>query len=151
MQLNLYWPRLSSACSINPGSPENFHGPSESGISGVNQATHFLPRNTQVAFLQELHCLCFDDPIEAWQFGPVIREVYYIYCYFGSIPIEREYECIALDTTAKAIIDRIIEEKRDLPPWALVTATHEPGKAWSRAYKKGSYSRISVKDMQLYG
>lgn len=105
----------------------------------------------QVAFLQELHCLCFDDPIEAWQFGPVIREVYYIYCYFGSIPIEREYECIALDTTAKAIIDRIIEEKRDLPPWALVTATHEPGKAWSRAYKKGSYSRISVKDMQLYG
>ena len=29
----------------------------------------------------------FDDPIEAWQFGPVVRDVYYYFCGNGAMPI----------------------------------------------------------------
>lgn len=29
----------------------------------------------------------FPDAIEAWQFGPVVPNVYYYYCGFGAMPI----------------------------------------------------------------
>ena len=35
---------LSFTFSISPGSPENFHGPSQTGISSVYQAVHSRPR-----------------------------------------------------------------------------------------------------------
>ena len=37
----------------------------------------------QKTFLQN-DMLAFSDEIEAWQFGPVVREVYNKYCGFGS-------------------------------------------------------------------
>ncbi|MGF7110241.1 Panacea domain-containing protein [Treponema pedis] len=108
----------------------------------------------QVAFLKELKYPCFDDPIEAWKFGPVVRSVYYEYSIFGGIPIERIYENIenCVSEKHKKIIDKVINQKKNLPPWALVSDTHEPGKAWSRTYNsQGSSAEIPMEDMRLYG
>ena len=88
----------------------------------------------QKAFLQS-GGIAFDDDIEAWQFGPVVRAVYDRYCGFGSLPLKLDYTVsLGIDTQE---IDRIIVEKRSKKPWDLVEETHAPGKAWSRIYRDG--------------
>ena len=42
----------------------------------------------QVYFIQHEGIPLFEDEIEAWQFGPVIPEVYYEYCGFGGFEIQ---------------------------------------------------------------
>lgn len=80
--------------------------------------------------------VAFDDEIEAWQFGPVVPEVYYFFCGNGSMRILSVY-FNHLDASFTNKIDGIIVEKRVLRPWDLVADTHEPGKAWSRIYNGG--------------
>lgn len=78
----------------------------------------------------------FEDEIEAWQFGPVVPDVYYHYCGFGSLPILMNYHVdIASSDVSK--IDPIVEQKRLLNPWDMVADIHTEGKAWSQIYDNG--------------
>lgn len=85
----------------------------------------------------------FDDDIEAWQFGPVVPEVYYNFCGFGAMPISFLIDNIDEDalfkdnTDAKQLVDTIVEEKRKLKPWDMVEDTHQKGGAWDTVYKGG--------------
>lgn len=80
--------------------------------------------------------VAFEDEIEAWQFGPVVPEVYYQYCGFGAMRIRMEYDTnICSDYTN--IINPIVEKKRVLDPWEMVEDTHKPGKAWNQIYNNG--------------
>lgn len=89
----------------------------------------------QKAFL-ESNMLAFIDEFEAWQFGPVVPEVYYLYCGFGSLCIRMKYQ-IELPSNYLAIMNPIIETKRLLNPWNMVEDTHRPGKAWDQIYNNG--------------
>lgn len=89
----------------------------------------------QKAFL-ESNMLAFTDEFEAWQFGPVVPEVYYLYCGFGSLSIRMKYQ-IELPSNYLAIMNPIIEAKRLLNPWNMVEDTHRPGKAWDQIYNNG--------------
>ena len=53
----------------------------------------------------------------------------------------------------KKQIDKIITEKRILPPWDLVDKTHKRDGAWDRIYQNGQglYKTISIADIKLYG
>ncbi len=108
----------------------------------------------QVAFLKEFDILCFDDSIEAWRFGPVVRDVYNKYCGFGALPICETYND-NLDYSEKefVIINKIIEEKRKAKPWDLVKDTHASGKAWDKIYEGGFGNRceIPIKLLKYYG
>ena len=96
-------------------------------------------------FLQKKHlvefgsCL-FDDDIQAWQFGPVVPEVYYQFCGFGSGAITMKYE-INLESKDIDLINPIVEDKRTKNPWDLVSETHAPGKAWDITYRNGLGNR----------
>lgn len=57
----------------------------------------------------------FSDEIEAWQFGPVVPEVYYYFCGFGSLPISLEFS-IDVCNDFKDIINPIVEEKKKIKP-----------------------------------
>ena len=89
----------------------------------------------QKTFLQS-NLMAFDDDFEAWQFGPVIPDVYYLYCGFGSLSIRMRYE-VNVDINYATIINPIIEVKRLLNPWDMVEDTHMPGKAWAQIYDNG--------------
>lgn len=79
-----------------------------------------------------------DDPIEAWQFGPVCPEAYYYFCGFGSMPINVVYDnVIHILNDLKRTVDHIIEDKRTKNPWDLVEDTHHPGGAWDMVYRNG--------------
>ena len=85
----------------------------------------------------------FKDAIEAWQFGPVVSEVYYQYCGFGSMTITMEYP-VLLSSEDRMEIDPVVEEKRTKKPWYLVAETHAPGKAWDEIYQDGLGNRKEI-------
>ena len=87
--------------------------------------------------------MAFPDYIEAWQFGPVVPNVYYYFCGFGAMPITASYN-IFIEPEDAEIIDKIVEEKRKHEPWDLVAETHKPDGAWSRAYKDGEGNRKPI-------
>lgn len=91
----------------------------------------------QKTFLQE-GSIAFLDEIEAWQFGPVVPNVYYYFCGFGAMSITNVNDAMPISGNDKKIIDSIIESKRILDPWDMVSETHKPDGAWARIYGDGS-------------
>lgn len=89
----------------------------------------------QKAFLENDR-VAFEDEIEAWQFGPVVPDVYYHYCGFGAMSIRMKYTTY-ISPEYTRIIDPIVESKRSLNPWEMVEDTHMPGKAWAQIYNNG--------------
>lgn len=88
----------------------------------------------------------FSDRIEAWQFGPVIPDVYYTYAVFGGTPIlsSSDSTCDSISPSIAKIIDPIIEDKRNLNPWTLVEDTHKSGGAWDEIYQDGEGNRQEI-------
>lgn len=79
----------------------------------------------------------FSDEIEAWQFGPVVPNVYYYFCGFGTMPISSSCEEYKIEESDSDLIDGIVEEKRDLDPWTMVSETHKKNGAWDQIYRGG--------------
>lgn len=106
----------------------------------------------QKEYLQKKGTVAFDDPIEAWQFGPVVPHAYYRFCGYGGMPIRTEY-ISDIKQDDKSGIDSIVEEKRSLDPWDLVKETHKAGSAWDYVYAHGNGNRrlIPVNLIKLRG
>lgn len=81
--------------------------------------------------------IAFSDEIEAWQFGPVVPNVYYYYCGYGAMPISTALGIFNPTHEDKTIIDPIVESKRELDPWTLVAETHKANGAWDQIYRDG--------------
>lgn len=94
----------------------------------------------QKTFLQR-GLRAFPDEIEAWQFGPVVPNVYYYFCGFGAMSITNVNNTLSPTGNDKKIIDSIIESKRILDPWEMVSETHKPEGAWAKIYREGSGNR----------
>lgn len=99
----------------------------------------------QREFLKKNDDIAFDDVIEAWQFGPVVPDIYYHYCGYGAMPITSPVESCKLPKKYTSIIDPIVEEKRKLEPWTLVNETHKKGHAWDKTYKNGKGNKMPIK------
>ena len=81
--------------------------------------------------------IAFHDDIEAWQFGPVVPDVYYRFCGAGAMPITLTFNDLELKSCNQNIFDKVIEERRGQMPWNLVNETHTEGGAWDRVYQSG--------------
>lgn len=98
----------------------------------------------------------FSDEIEAWKFGPVVRNVYNYYCGFGSLPIKIKYDLSLMLDIPRDLqnnIDNIVKEKREKKPWDLVEDTHAEGKPWSRIFRNGQGNKtvIPKEIIRIYG
>lgn len=92
----------------------------------------------QIEFLRNKGEQLFVDDFEAWQFGPVVPDVYYKFCGFGAMKIRMLYDSNTFfDDATKLIIDNVIEKKRILNPWELVEDTHKKGNAWDMIFCDG--------------
>lgn len=89
----------------------------------------------QREFLQQ-GTKAFLEDMEAWQFGPVVPVVYQQFCGFGALPIRIRYD-VEIKSDDAIIMNTIIEKKRVLNPWDMVSDTHGQGKAWDLIYKNG--------------
>lgn len=120
----------------------------------LQKILYFIQRE----FLQKKGRVAFYDEIQAWQFGPVVRNVYAYFCAFGGMPIEFPLEYIEpkfswYNDDDKRLVDSIVEKCRALDPWALVNATHRKDGAWDRTYCSGvGYRRpINIEWIKDYG
>lgn len=106
----------------------------------LQKILHFI----QGKWLQENNAPLFDSVIAAWQYGPVVPEVYYVFCGYGAGKILSTYPDLDIPNTVTSIIDPVIEERRNYSPWDLVDETHEPGKAWDTIYQNGEGSHCEI-------
>ena len=91
----------------------------------------------------------FPEKIEAWEYGPVVPDVYKkIKKYDVPIKVKRATND-PLDTNVIKSIDMVIKYYGGMSGIELMTETHsEP--PWINAYKKGSNSEITTKAIKDY-
>ena len=100
----------------------------------LQKILYFLQKH----YLQRYGRPLFQEPIEAWLFGPVVREVYFAYCAHGSSPILRVYDTSVLRQEDKGFIDPLIDKYRSETPWELVAEAHKEGSAWFQTWRNGA-------------
>lgn len=91
---------------------------------------------------------CFKDKIEAWDFGPVVPNVYHQYKLFGSsiIPVGVNdalapyFEEISLDD--QIMINSIVDDASRYTASQLVQITHNQA-PWRNAYRRGFNNEIT--------
>ena len=81
----------------------------------------------QAKFVMDSHGTspCFYEKMEAWGFGPVVREVYYEYRYYGGamIPPERNFST-TIAPRDQSMIDEILNDCAQFSTSALVDIPH---------------------------
>lgn len=105
-----------------------------------------------------------DEPIEAWQFGPVVSSLYHAFKRFGSQPIEGNrytylheqarggvslipYELPSNsydDRIAKAIIKKVWDIYKQYTAIQLSSLTHKPNSPWSSVWDKAEGLRRGI-------
>ena len=107
---------------------------------------------TEVFSLGILGKTIFNSKIEAWDYGPVVPEVYHKFKYFVDTPIPefafpRDIE--QCDSDECKFIDEMVELTKGLKGWELVAITHRQGTAWSNTYQEGiKFLEISDDNMR---
>lgn len=77
----------------------------------------------------------FDAPLEAWQYGPVVPEVYRAYSSNGNRGIESsgDFDATALTPEECDLVLDVMREYGKYSTGMLVELSHAPGAPWSRA------------------
>lgn len=103
----------------------------------------------QAKFIAETGKPCFSDPIEAWDFGPVVVAVYHEYKLFGSFDISIPYEDTDIDEESEQKINDIIDFCAHYPTYQLVDITHKQT-PWIKARSNPFSSVITLDSMKQY-
>lgn len=105
----------------------------------------------QAQFLVSRGEACFYDRIEAWDFGPVVPNVYHEFKFFGSfdIPSSLAKDRMPLSSGDEQLINDMIDYCARYATSSLVHLTHNQ-KPWIDARKKGKNAEITVEAIKEY-
>lgn len=109
---------------------------------------------------------CFNEDIEAWDFGPVVPEVYHEYKRYGRNEIphigeyidfskgvweatEMVYNEDIIDERDRDLINEVIDSARQYSTNELVEITHDQS-PWKDAYIRGWNNTISKESIKEY-
>lgn len=144
----------------------NYSNEKDYGISNLKlqKILYFI----QAYFLtNEKHTPCFDEKIEAWDFGPVVPEAYREYKQYGSGDIPSIKSYITMDDsdiwslkrvaykddiiqdTDKDIINQIVDRFSDYSATDLVSLTHRQS-PWIDAYSQNQNKEITQQAIREY-
>ena len=98
-----------------------------------------------------LHLALYGEPLikeyfQAWKYGPVVRDIYNTYRFYGSEPISNtdwlfyenfDDELKKLDSRAESIIDFTWKTLKSWNAGQLSNWTHKDGSPWQKVYIKG--------------
>ena len=97
----------------------------------------------------------FEDEFEAWQYGPVIREIYNAFKQCGAYFItdfDIDYDSFGkVDEDAGAFLDKFFDKYSKFSAWALVDKTHKQGSPWSKIYADGQGDKTIIPKTLLIG
>lgn len=105
----------------------------------------------QAEFLVSKGYPCFSERIEAWDFGPVVPDVYYNYRVYGaaSIPSSKDSQYCPFDKEDKEIVDSIIDDCSSYSASELVEITHNQT-PWKNAYRQSKSGLISNDSIKAF-
>lgn len=96
-----------------------------------------------------LHLGTIDRPLiggffEAWDYGPVQRDVYQAAKVFGRSPIKDIFRGVpeAPEGTESATLDDALRQLKDAAPGRLVAITHWENGAWAKHYHPGKRNAV---------
>lgn len=93
-----------------------------------------------IEFYKKTGAELYLDDICAWQFGPVVTNVYYEFCTYAGTPIPNNYEIKIMDEDIK-ILNDILNKYCYIAASSLVNKTHEKGTPWDLVFKQGVGNR----------
>ncbi len=106
----------------------------------------------QANFLISIGRPCFEENIEAWDFGPVVPDVYHKFKIFGSADLP-EAVCKGAESlilrSDKQLINEQVDECGEYSASSLVEITHNQD-PWKNAYRKGYNNIISNSAIYSY-
>lgn len=145
----------------------NYSNDHDYGISNLKlqKVLYFI----QAYFLtnKKDHSPCFNERIEAWDFGPVVPEAYHEYKQYGSGDIPTIESYISLDkddiwnserikfqdntitNEDKNLIDKVIDKFSDFSATDLVSLTHRQS-PWIDAYAQHQNNEITLDAIREY-
>lgn len=96
----------------------------------------------------------FSNRIEAWQYGPVVPDVFYQFAGFGAMKLVLYEDLFSdvspkdiIDDKSKEIIEEILREYIHVSPWDLVAKSHVLNGAWSNSISMGEKYPITDQDI----
>ena len=106
----------------------------------------------QMESLQELSRVAFDDEIEAWRHGPVIRTVYNTFKKYISDAIDPQDSAVRqnycpVDNELCSLIDNLVLRTLYLDPWELVDKTHQTS-PWKNNYRVSYNNAIPIEELK---
>lgn len=143
----------------------NFSNDKDYGISNLKlqKVLYFI----QAYFLISANKKCFNERIEAWDFGPVVPEAYREYKQFGSGDIPtvsfvvdfdeeniwdskvQQYKDDVIKIEDKSLIDAVVDKFSDYSATDLVSITHRQA-PWKEAYQQGRNNEITTNAIKEY-
>ncbi len=117
-----------------------------------------------VVFAHGIHLAAYerplvDEPIRAWNFGPVIPDLYEKLRKYGSsavteelIPSDEAHQKLAVDSNAESSIDATWKAYGHLTAWQLSELSHRNGSPWYTTWERNNdrFGVISNRDMADY-
>ena len=86
------------------------------------------------------------EPVQAWQYGPVVRSVYDAVKKYKSNPVQAIAggDCMSLSSDEEAVLDRVVRIYGKCDGVVLSAATHKKGSPWEFTWSEyGKNSDIS--------
>lgn len=106
----------------------------------------------QADFLVSLGIPCFEEEIEAWDFGPVVSDVYHEFKIYGNSNIPSS-ECqnaeILILKKDREVIEEMVDQCVRYSASALVEITHNQA-PWNDVYEKYCNNTISKESIKEY-
>ena len=93
----------------------------------------------------------FSDEIQAWEFGPVVPQVYHQFKACGRQPIEEPEDFYDESHFSSDELDLLIDVYRKYgryTGWALKEMTHKPGSPWANVFVRNQNNVISHASMK---
>lgn len=87
----------------------------------------------------------FDEEIEAWQYGPVVPEVYKKYRVFGNTGITPEEVVITLSDEEESLFDEVYSVYSEFSAIGLMNLTHQES-PWKNAPNSGVIEKDVMKE-----
>ncbi|MBU0578840.1 DUF4065 domain-containing protein [Patescibacteria group bacterium] len=106
----------------------------------------------QGQYLAKFNKPLFEDDIEAWEYGPVVKSVYHQFKHCGAFPIT----AFDIDSEVNISDEKTLFLKKVWSKYAkysaehLVDITHKKGSPWEKNYKNGLNNIIPQNELRHY-
>lgn len=97
-----------------------------------------------IDFFKQTKRRLFENEICAWQYGPVVPDVYYEYCKYASSNLVLDENINIISHYDANIIDDVLQDYIDLSAFDLVNRSHAAELPWATIYQNGVGNRKNI-------